>query len=141
MCFFFFFFFSTGSPRSHVTVPPAASIFSTADFEKLWAETVSVFVSSPSPRILTSTRSFATSPAALSDSGVTSAPASKRPSSSRTFTGWLYVRNGPIGIASLDVLPRILGSRISSGVWPPSNPAGILCDPERAFWPLIPRPA
>ena len=26
------------------------------------------------------------------------------------------------------------------GVWPPSNPGRILFEPERAFWPLIPRP-
>ena len=29
---------------------------------------------------------------------------------------------------------------MSIGIWPPSKPAGILWDPERAFWPLIPRP-
>src|SRR5215218_1242065 len=27
------------------------------------------------------------------------------------------------------------------GVWPPSKPARILCEPERAFCPLTPRPA
>ena len=45
----------TGSPRSQTIVPPAASIFSRAVFEKPCAETVSFFVSSPSPRIFTST--------------------------------------------------------------------------------------
>ena len=70
---------STGS-RSRVTVPPAASIFSTADFENECAVTASFFVSSPSPRTLTSTDSFAISPAAFSASSVTSAPASKRSS-------------------------------------------------------------
>ena len=137
MCFFFL--RSTGS-RSRVTVPPAASIFSTADFENECAVTESFFVSSPSPRTFTSTESFAMSPAAFSASSVTSAPASKRSSSEPTFTGWLYVRNGPMGIASADVLPRSLPVRMSIGIWPPSNPAGILCDPARDFWPLIPRP-
>ncbi len=135
-----FFFFSTGSPRSQFTLPPAASIFSTADFENPWAETESFFVSSPSPRIFTSTWSLATRPTPLSDSGVTSEPASKRLSRSRRLTGWLYVRKGPIGIASADVLPRSLPRRMSIGVWPPSKPGFILCDPERDFWPLIPRP-
>ena len=135
-----FFFFSTGSPRSQVTVPPAASIFSTADFEKPCAETDRVVVSSPRPSTLTSTESFRINPAAFSDSGVTCVPASKRCSRSATFTGWLYVRNGPIGIASAEVLPLSLPVRMSIGIWPPSKPAGILCDPARDFWPLIPRP-
>src|SRR5581483_1181264 len=26
------------------------------------------------------------------------------------------------------------------GIWPPSKPARILCDPARDFWPLMPRP-
>ena len=132
---------STGSPRSQVTLPPAASIFSTAVFENPWAETVSFFVSSPSPSTFTSIESLFTSPAAFSASGVTSAPASKRLSRSRTLTGCVCVRNGPIGIASAEVFPRSLGSRMSIGIWPPSNPAGILCEPARAFWPLMPRPA
>ena len=55
-------FFGTGSPRSQVTVPPAASIFSFADFEKPCAETESCFVSSPEPRILTSTCVLADQP-------------------------------------------------------------------------------
>ena len=50
------------------------------------------------------------------------------------------MRNGPIGIASADVLPRSFGSRMSIGICPPSNPAAILCEPERDFCPLIPRP-
>ena len=102
--------------------------------------TESFLVSSPSPRILTSTESFEMSPAALSASSVTSAPASKRSSSAPTLTGWLYVRNGPIGIASADVFPRSFPMRMSIGIWPPSKPAGILCEPARDFWPLIPRP-
>ena len=45
-----------------------------------------------------------------------------------------------MGIASAEVLPRSLPSRMSIGIWPPSKPAGILCEPARDFWPLIPRP-
>jgi hypothetical protein len=26
------------------------------------------------------------------------------------------------------------------GIWPPSKPGRIVCEPERDFWPLIPRP-
>ena len=136
----FFFTFGTGSPRNQVTDPPAASIFSRADLEKPWAVTARLFVSSPTPRIFTSVRVFFSSPTATSASGLTSAPASKRASRSRTLTGWLYVRKGPIGIASADVLPRSFGMRMSMGICPPSKPAGILCEPARDFWPLIPRP-
>ena len=136
----FFGTFATGSPRSQVTDPPAASIFSRAVFEKPCAVTASAFVSSPTPRIFTSTETLRIRRFALSVSGVTSSPASKRASRSRRLTGWLYVRNGPIGIASADVLPRSFGSRMSIGIWPPSKPAGSLCDPARDFWPLMPRP-
>ena len=75
-CFFFFFTFGS---FSSVTVPPAASIFSRAVFENACAVTVSFFVSSPLPSILTSIFVFVGS--ARFDralSGVTSAPASKR---------------------------------------------------------------
>ena len=114
-------------------MPPAASIFSAADLENECAVTESFFVSSPSPRIFTSTESFATSPAAFSASRVTSAPASKRSSRLPTFTGCEYVRNGPIGIASADVFPRSFPTRMSIGIWPPSKPAGILFEPARDF--------
>ena len=59
-----FFLRSTGS-RSRVTVPPAASIFSTADLENECAVTESFFVSSPSPRTLTSTESLRDEPGRL----------------------------------------------------------------------------
>ena len=116
-----------------MTVPPAASIFSFAVFEKPCADTERAFDSSPTPSTLTSTETLRIRRFSLSVSGVTSAPASKRSSRSRRFTGWLYVRNGPIGIASADVLPRSLPRRMSIGICPPSNPAGILCEPERDF--------
>ena len=69
-------------------------------------------------------------PAALSALGRDSAPASKRSSRLPTFTGCEYVRNGPIGIASADVLPRSFPTRMSIGIWPPSKPAGILFEPD-----------
>ena len=131
-------FFSTGSPRSQVTVPPASSIFSLAVFEKPCAETESAFESSPTPSTLTSTETLRISRFALSVSGVTSSPASKRSSRSRRLTGWLYVRNGPIGIASADVLPRSFPSRMSIGIWPPSKPAGSLCEPGAGLLALDP---
>ena len=120
-------------------MPPAASTFSRAVAEAPCTVIESFFVSSPTPRSFTSLRIERIRPFAFSDSGVTSSPASKR-SRSRRFTGCEYVRNGPIGIASREVLPRSFGSRIASGIWPPSNPARMRCEPARDFWPLIPRP-
>src|SRR6266536_672784 len=107
----FGFFFSTGSPRSQLTVPPTASIFSRALFEKACAETVSFFLSSPLPRIFTSVFVFLITPASTSASRVTSVPSSKR-SSCETLTGMFEVLNGPIGIASFDVEPRCFGMRM-----------------------------
>src|SRR6187401_3012360 len=46
-----------------------------------------------------------------------------------------------MGIASADVFPRSFPRRMSMGIWPPSKPAGILLEPERDFWPFVPRPA
>jgi hypothetical protein len=103
-------FFSTGSRRA-VAFPPADSIFSRAVFEKRCAVTVSFFFRSPSPRIFTSVRVFLITRFATSVSGVTSSPASKR-SRSRRLTGCVEVRNGPIGIASAEVAPRSLPSRM-----------------------------
>ena len=121
-------------------MPPEASTFSRAVAEAPCTVICSFFVSSPTPSNLTSLRSVRIRPFALSDSGVTSSPASKRASRSRRLTGCVYVRNGPIGIASADVLPRSLAVRMCSGIWPPSKPARIACEPARDFWPLIPRP-
>ena len=99
----------------------------------------SFFFSSPLPSSFTSVFVFLSRPRSTSDSGVTSAPSSKR-SSDPTLTGAVNVRNGPIGIASFDVEPRCLPIRMYDGIWPPSKPGRILCEPERAFCPLIPRP-
>ena len=90
-------------------VPPAPSIFSRADFETPWVEMVSFFVRSPWPRIFTSIRVVRIRRFAFSDSGVTSAPASNTRSRSRTLTPCVCVRNGPMGIASFDVLPGSFG--------------------------------
>ena len=102
--------------------------------------TESFFVSSPVPSTLTSVFVFFSSPFSTIASRFTVAPSSNTRSRSRRLIGCEYVRNGPIGIASADVLPRSFGARMSSGIWPPSKPAGILFEPARDFWPLIPRP-
>src|SRR5215218_551217 len=121
-------------------VPPAASIFWRADFEKPWAWTVSALLSSPWPSTFTGTARRVARPAVRSDSGVTSAPASKRSSRSRRFTGWLWVRNRSNGIDFFIVGPRSFLSRMWIGNWPPSKRARSLL-PERAPAPLWPRPA
>ena len=94
-----------------MTLPPAASIFSTALFEKACAETDSFTSRSPWPRTFTSRLRLRTRPASFSSSGVTSVPASNR-ARSRTFSDQTLVRKGPIGIASFEVEPRCLPMRM-----------------------------
>src|SRR5918992_511156 len=120
-------------------VPPAASIFSRAVFEKPWACTVRAFVSSPSPSTLTGTARRVARPASRRESGVTSAPLSKRASRSRRFTGWVRVRNFSNGIDFFIVGPLSLRIRMWIGFCPPSKRTRRLL-PERAPAPLWPRP-
>src|SRR5918994_316710 len=110
------------------TEPPAAVMAASADFEKACAFTVTARVSSPRPRTLTRAP-LPVRPLACSDAGSTSS----RPVASRTsrLMAWYSTRNGLLK-------PRSLGTRMWSGIWPPSKPAGIL---PRAPWPLVPRPA
>ena len=123
-----------------MALPPAAVIFSRAEAEKECAVTASFFESSPVPSTFTSAFVFFSSPFSTIASMLTVSPSAKTRSRSRRLTGCEYVRNGPIGIASADVFPRSFGARMSSGICPPSKPAGIFFEPERDFWPLIPRP-
>src|SRR4051794_38974085 len=97
------------------TVPPAASIASRADFEKPCAETESFLDSEPLPRILTGTSRRVARPAALSVSGVTSAPASKRRSRADRLTGCVCVPNGSHGIDHFLFGPRSLRIRMWIG--------------------------
>src|SRR5207248_2396084 len=129
---------SPALPSRTSQVPPAPSTFSRAVALKAWTRTVSFFESSPRPRSFTGMRRFA-NPAARSDSGVTSAPASKRPSRSATLTGCVRVRNGSNGIDIFLFGPRSLRLRMWIGFWPPSY-AGLRFDPDRAPAPLWPRP-
>ena len=93
-------------------LPPAASIFSRALAENACAVTASFFFRSPFPSTFTSVFVFLIRRFSISASRVTSAPASKTRSSSETFTGTVEVRCGPIGIASFEVAPRCLGTRM-----------------------------
>ena len=112
-----------------VVVPPAASIFSFADLLKACAETLSFFVTSPSPSTLTRAFFFRTTPASTSFAIVTSEPAAKSLRVSR-FTGVDSTRK-------MFVKPRMWGRRLISGSCPPSNRNGTL---PRCFCPLEPRP-
>src|SRR6185312_6947202 len=110
-------------------LPPAFSIFSTADLENACAVTVSFFLRSPLPStLMRSARPF-TRPLSRSDFSSTLAPASKR-SRSPTLTSATRAGNGTLK-------PRF-GRRRASGVCPPSNSRRT---PLRAYWPFWPRPA
>ena len=88
-----------------VVVPPAASTAAMADALKPWAETETLRVNSPRPRILTSAP-FDTSPLANNASGVISS----RPDSSSVsrLTAWYSTRKGLLN-------PRSLGRRMAIG--------------------------
>src|SRR5271165_743306 len=119
------FAFKTSAKTSNL--PPALVIFSCADFENLWACTVSAIVSSPSPRIFTGCFVLMT-PALRSTSGVMVVSPSSASRSRLTMLN---------SLRKMLVNPR-LGMRRCSGIWPPSKPR-IMRDPLRERWPLCPR--
>ena len=73
------------------TLPPAAVMALSADFEKAWARTVTLRVSSPRPSTLISAPLWAR-PVAWSVSGVTSS--SPQPSTVSRLMAWYSTRNG-----------------------------------------------
>ena len=119
---------STGAGMSS-TVPPAFSIAARAPAVTRCAFTVTALFSSPPPRTTTPSRLPRTSPAAFSAAGSTTP---ERPSRSPTWTSSSSRRK--------TLLKPNFGRRRWSGIWPPSNPSKCML-PERAFWPLPPRPA
>ena len=123
-------------------VPPAASIFSRALLVNASARTNSVVVTLAHARILSGRRSRRTSPACFRVSALTvtggapsdsSLPASIAALIAPTLTTSYWT-------SLMFRKPRSLGIRMWSGVWPPSNQAGIEA-PARERWPFVPRPA
>mmetsp|Transcript_34736 Transcript_34736/g.103050 ORF Transcript_34736/g.103050 Transcript_34736/m.103050 type:complete len:205 (-) Transcript_34736:236-850(-) len=125
-------------PEISSALPPAASILALAELENATALMVRALVSSPVPRTFSGNpvslpvtdRNFS-----LTASSVTSSPASKFLSRSKRLTTTKSGTPLPIPPA----MPRSLGRRRYSGVWPPSKP-GRTDGPERAFWPRLPKP-
>ena len=119
-------------PGSTIASPPAFSIFSSADWLKRWAEILSFLVSSPSPRIFSSSKRPLARCLARSDSIVTSSP----------------LLNSGVELADVDrrddlgpgVVEAALGNaadqrathRPRRSGWPTNRPS--------APWPLWPRP-
>src|SRR5215218_7401860 len=114
-----------------VVLPPAAPIFSAAEAENAWAWT-STFTPprSPVPRTLTGWLRR-TAPASASVSGFTGPPCGNSAAIRSRLTTWKTTLFGLLK-------PESLGSRMCSGVCPPSNRACVL---PRAPVPLVPRPA
>src|SRR5688500_4348440 len=114
-----------------VVLPPAAPIFSAADAEKAcaWTSTLTP-PSSPVPRTLTGWPRR-TAPASASVSGLTGPPRGNGAAIRSRLTTWKTTLFGLLK-------PESLGSRMCSGVCPPSNRAWVL---PRAPVPLVPRPA
>src|SRR5699024_9834160 len=113
-----------------VTDPPAAAIFCSAEAENFCAVTSSLTLTSPEPSTLTGWF-LRTAPLATSSSTVTVPPSGNSSCRVARFTTWYSTRKGL-------VKPRSFGSRMCSGICPPSKPAGTW---YRALVPLVPRPA
>ncbi len=130
-----------------LTLPPAASILARADPVNASATTNSGVDSSPAPRILSGLFRVRTSPTArrMSWLTVTGVLAEALPPSSSNAPASASAPIAPMFTTSYSTLnrflkPRSFGMRMWSGVWPPSNQAGIP-PPALAFWPFVPRPA
>jgi hypothetical protein len=129
---------SIGAPSGQLiswAVLPASASLASAERVNAWAWIVTPFGASPPPRILTgiglvfwSRRSWSW----RSTSGVMSVPAAASLMRPR-FSGAYSTRKRFLK-------PCSFGVRMWSGVWPPSNQAGIP-PPARDFWPFVPRPA
>src|SRR3954447_6633613 len=121
-------------------VPPASSILRRAVSENACACTVSFLEISPWPSTLTGTPLRVARFFSRSESGVTSAPSSKRASRSRRFTGCVWVR--PYCSNGIDFFmcgPRSLRIRMWIGFWPPSR-LTLRLEPAREPAPFWPRP-
>src|SRR3954468_24763014 len=114
-----------------VVLPPAAPIFSAADDENAWACTcTSMPPRSPVPRTLTGWPRR-TAPASARLSGLIEPPCGNSAAIRSRLTTW---KTTLLGLLK----PDSLGSRMCSGVWPPSKRAETL---PRAPLPFVPRPA
>src|ERR1039457_2170241 len=110
--------------------PPAALIFSSADFENRCASTRSLRVNWPDPRTFNPSWSFLMTPCSRRWSGVNVSPSSFS-SLSRLMIAYCFLK--------IFVKPR-LGKRRCSGIWPPSKPR-FWPKPVPARCPLLPRVA
>src|SRR4029077_17125588 len=141
------------APRSHIgdqaafspssrfgarilTEPPAFSTASTADFDAPNTSKFTLALSSPLPRRRTPSLARRIRPALTSAAASTAAEASSSLASIAVctlprFTSFSFSAN-------LVLRKPRLGSRRWSGIWPPSKP--LIRTPERAVWPLPPRP-
>src|SRR4051795_2843237 len=114
-----------------VVLPPAALIFSAADDEKACACTcTSMPPRSPVPRTLTGWPRR-TAPASARLSGLIEPPCGKSAAIRSRLTTWKTTLFRFLN-------PDSFGSRMCSGVWPPSKRGETL---PRAPVPLVPRPA
>src|SRR5262245_5062584 len=115
---------------SVVVEPPAAAIFCVALPENACTLTWTATEIDPVPSTLTG-RPLRTAPLATRSSTVTSPPSGYSTASLSRLTTWYSTRNGLRK-------PLSFGTRMCSGIWPPSKDAGTWV---RALLPLVPRPA
>src|ERR1700680_4393095 len=124
-----------GFGASTVTEPPAFSTAAMADCEAPATAKASLALSSPPQRRRTPCLARRSTPAFTSVSTSTCTAGSRRPASIACCTRPRLTSLKRLRKMLLN--PR-LGNRRCSGICPPSKP--LMATPERAFWPLTPRP-
>src|SRR5258705_8419597 len=107
-----------------------------ADFEAPWTSIFSLALSSPRPSSRTPSFARRITRAFTSDSALMVPLAS---SNLASIASWTRSRLISANASGKMLLKPRFGSRRCSGIWPPSKP--LMRTPERAVWPLPPRPA
>src|SRR5579863_932464 len=122
--------------RNVLRLPPAFSIAAAALLDAASTSKAAFAVHSPTPRILTPSRRRVTTPAFMRLSIVIGSDALSFPAS---IARWMRPRLTSLRTTGAGGLNPRLGWRRCKGIWPPSKP--LMRTPERAVWPLPPRPA
>src|SRR5215472_14413619 len=125
-----------GFGASTSTVPPAFSTAAMADFDAPKTENATLALISPAPRSRMPSLTRRMTPALTSAAASILAAGSSVPAS---IAAWIRLRFTSFSLrANMLFLKPRFGTRRCRGIWPPSKP--LMRTPERAVWPLPPRP-
>ncbi len=127
---------SAAAWQAALNVPPAFSIFSTAALEAPATSNVNLAFRSPSDSNANAILGAADNAGRVQRLGVNRLLGIELAGIDRSLDA--AERHDVEFLAKILLKPRF-GSRMWSGIWPPSKP--LMATPERDFWPLTPRPA